>query len=373
MSHGKKRAEKICLNCGAELHGHYCHNCGQENIEPKESFLHLVKHFFYDITHFDGKFLETVKDLLLKPGFLSKEYMAGKRARYLNPIKMYVFTSAIFFLIFFSFIKPQESIKIDNTKETINYRELLEKEKVVLKADITDAENDKDTSGIKKQKELLALVEEDLILVKKDSTAGPEKLKSLKWFTGEAGIFFDKKYRNKEEYVAAMNAMPVEKRDSWFKQLLIHKSFDWKQKYGDNKEIGKIIFEKFLHSVPQLLFVSLPFVALFLKLLYIRRRKQFYYADHGIFSIHLYCAIFSLLLIIFGINKIESMLNWGWLGFISGLSIFFIFIYFFMAMRRFYGQGFFKTFFKYIFLLFLVLMLMGILMTIFLFLSFVKA
>src|SRR6186997_2178628 len=63
----------------------------------------MVTHFFYDITHFDSNFFTTVEDLLFKPGFLSKEYMIGRRARYLHPVKMYVFTSAIFFLLFFSF------------------------------------------------------------------------------------------------------------------------------------------------------------------------------------------------------------------------------------------------------------------------------
>src|SRR5690349_22469253 len=92
--------------------GRYCHVCGQENVEPKESFLHLVTHFFNDITHFDGKFFTTLKDLLFKPGFLSKEYMIGRRASYLNPIRMYVFTSAIFFLLFFSFFESKAPLKI---------------------------------------------------------------------------------------------------------------------------------------------------------------------------------------------------------------------------------------------------------------------
>ena len=113
MSHTPERAEKTCLNCGTTVVGRFCHVCGQENVEPKESFWHLVTHFFNDITHFDGKFFITLKDLAFKPGFLSKEYMIGRRASYLNPIRMYVFTSAIFFLVFFSFFQDKDSIKID--------------------------------------------------------------------------------------------------------------------------------------------------------------------------------------------------------------------------------------------------------------------
>ena len=104
VSHSKIRSEKICLNCGTETTGRYCPACGQENIEPKQSVWHLITHFFSDITHFDGKFFVTVKDLFVKPGFLSREICRGRRVSYLDPIRMYIFTSAIFFLIFFSMI-----------------------------------------------------------------------------------------------------------------------------------------------------------------------------------------------------------------------------------------------------------------------------
>ena len=102
MSKTKERAEKICLNCNTELYDRYCHKCGQENIEPKQSFWHFVSHFFYDITHFDGKFFSTLKYLIWKPGFLSSEYIKGRRRSYLDPIRMYVFSASLFFLIFFS-------------------------------------------------------------------------------------------------------------------------------------------------------------------------------------------------------------------------------------------------------------------------------
>jgi hypothetical protein len=123
VSHFHQRKEKDCLNCGATVIGPYCHNCGQENIEPKESFWHLILHFFNDITHFDGKFFTTLRILLFRPGFLSKEYMSGKRVSYLNPIRMYLFTSFIFFLVFFSVFKLDEGrfdIKMDKpSKEKI--------------------------------------------------------------------------------------------------------------------------------------------------------------------------------------------------------------------------------------------------------------
>jgi hypothetical protein len=113
MSHHQERSEKNCLNCGSQVYGRYCHVCGQENKEPKESFWHLVSHFFNDITHFDGKFFNSVKYVLFRPGFLPAEHMRGRRASYLDPVRMYIFTSAIFFLLFFSFlVSDQEVLRI---------------------------------------------------------------------------------------------------------------------------------------------------------------------------------------------------------------------------------------------------------------------
>jgi hypothetical protein len=101
VSHQPERKEKDCLNCGTIVQGRFCHVCGQENLVFKENFWSLSMHFISDILHFDGKFFRTIKDLFARPGFVPKEYINGKRVRYLDPIRMYLFTSAVFFIIFF--------------------------------------------------------------------------------------------------------------------------------------------------------------------------------------------------------------------------------------------------------------------------------
>jgi hypothetical protein len=68
----------------------------------------MVTHFLEDIFHFDSKFFATTKYLFTRPGFLSKEYSVGKRASYFHPIRMYLFTSALFFFVFFAFFAPGE-------------------------------------------------------------------------------------------------------------------------------------------------------------------------------------------------------------------------------------------------------------------------
>src|SRR6185437_6499375 len=104
MSHVPLRAEKNCLNCGAVVEGRYCEVCGQENKETKETVWQIAAYFFEDLTHFDGKFFTSLKYLILKPGFLAEQYIKGKRIKYLNPIRMYLFVSAVFLLVLLNFL-----------------------------------------------------------------------------------------------------------------------------------------------------------------------------------------------------------------------------------------------------------------------------
>ena len=106
MSHQPERKEKDCLNCGTIIAGRFCQVCGQENIVPHQPVGSLILHFIYDIFHFDGKFFETLKYLLFRPGYVPAQFIAGKRISYLDPIRMYLFTSAIFFPDLFCHQKP---------------------------------------------------------------------------------------------------------------------------------------------------------------------------------------------------------------------------------------------------------------------------
>ena len=97
--HHPLRKDKTCLNCGYIVEGRYCTNCGQENIEPREKFSELAGHFIADLLHFDTQFFSTIRYLLFKPGYLTQEYMKGRRKAYLHPIRMYLFVSILYFFL----------------------------------------------------------------------------------------------------------------------------------------------------------------------------------------------------------------------------------------------------------------------------------
>ncbi len=366
MSHSKERTKKICLNCNAHVYGKYCHICGQENIEPKETFWGLVTHFVYDVIHFDGKFFNTLKYLLFKPGFLSQEYLRGKRASYLHPIRMYVFTSAIFFIIFFTFIYKPGSLPVSEAELANKPVMLIDSLKKKLNA-VPDSLQRKTI-----QKEVDSI--EKLLQAKPSgkTAEGANTADSAK--PGKAGpqmvVDFDTLPSTVTGYDSIQNNLPEEKKDRWFTGFLKRRAIVLEAEYSRDKEgFKERLLEKFLHSIPQMMFVSLPLVALILQLLYIRRRKHFFYVNHVIFLIYVYTAIFILILIADGFGALYSFSGldiFSWLDIISVITIFF---YLYKAMRNFYKQGRFKTILKYMLLLFSFLIIITLVISIFFFTS----
>ena len=382
VSHLKERKEKICLNCNADLYGRYCHVCGQENLEPKETVWHLVTHFFNDITHFDGKFFETVKYLLRKPGFLSTQYMAGKRASYLNPIRMYVFTSAIFFIIVFSFRggdnMVEEKDNLQGLKELQHEKTRLEK-----KLDKVDKEDKPDVERriTQKNREMAAFIhvygadtarkltdeqiEKALEQDRRDSLLLPGISQDTRVRLGKElapdqtnrtefslfGLMPDR-YHSVTEYDSVQAHKPEELKDAWMIRVIQRKLIAVRVKYhGDTKAIKEHFKENFIHSFPKIMFVSLPIFALILNILYFRHKKQYYYVNHGIFTIHVYCATFILLMLFVLIQQLANVVDVAWVDVLCGVINFaiwlYILIYLYKAMRGFYKQRRFKTFVKY--------------------------
>lgn len=374
MSHQKERVEKNCLNCNAEVQGRFCHVCGQENIETKESFWSLATHFIYDVTHFDGKFFSTLKYLLFRPGFLSKEYLRGRRITYLHPIRMYVFTSAIFFLILFSFYqKASESVvrMNENQKTTAGLiKELEGKKMAMIKSLPLLPDSSSVDSSRQEVKKRMVELDRDILTLKKDSTQR-EKIASI-YDDNNSFEFGGDDYRgayNVKAYDSIQNTLPPSKRRNFIIARIQKQNLILKEKYGqDKKAMNNAILEKFRHMFPQMLFVSLPIFALFLTLLYVRR-KELFYVNHVVFTIHLYCATFILILCSFWVG---SILGWAHLKteISNGIFSFLVMFYWYKAFRNFYSQSRKKTILKYILLIFLNIFLMILLFGCFFMFSF---
>jgi len=283
------RKEKNCLNCGSEITGRYCAHCGQENIEPKETVGYLLSHFFSDITHYDSKFLTTIRDLLLKPGFLTKEYLAGKRIAYLNPIRMYVFISAIFFLLLFL---------LKNDEEYINENDLNAHAVNLIRQHLADSlrksihwpakVNAYDSGRIHAFQDISSSLDTVALPVSHNET--------IAFHIGNAGAKFElqeDRYNTLKEYDSVQNSLAKDQKDKGFLRWIIRSNVRLKEKYGSRRQV--VVSENFQHSIPKLMFALLPVFALFIY--WLHSRKKYYYAQHIIFSIHFHSFLFFALLI----------------------------------------------------------------------------
>lgn len=88
-----------CLNCGEIVSGKYCSNCGQK-FQPTKLPLRLyIEHTVETLFNIDNRVFKTLKDLFLRPGKITKDYLAGKRATYLPPLRIYLSISLVYFLL----------------------------------------------------------------------------------------------------------------------------------------------------------------------------------------------------------------------------------------------------------------------------------
>src|SRR6202790_3463336 len=91
--------ERRCLNCGAALTGRYCANCSQAADVHVPSTSELIHEALEGITHSDSRLWRTLCLLWFKPGKLTQEFVAGRRAAYLPPFRLYLVLSILFFLV----------------------------------------------------------------------------------------------------------------------------------------------------------------------------------------------------------------------------------------------------------------------------------
>ncbi|WPP49556.1 DUF3667 domain-containing protein [Catalinimonas niigatensis] len=322
-----RRKTKSCLNCGLTLNElyHYCPRCGQENNDHNVSFGMLVKEFFLNYFSLDTKFIRSIVPFLIKPGYLTLRFSEGKRASYVNPLRLYLIISVIFF--FLSTLWVTDSLSVLN--ETDDTPE------VDIEVQVDSVQQPVD-SIIGSGWELIPQILED------ETLSDQQALDSIQTITE---IKFDAE--------AYLNQLA-------FKQLrkVAQKDLD--------------VFAGYvMQNMPVMMFLLLPVFALILKLLYIRHKTL--YVNHLIHGIHLHAFAFFLTILILLINiavNLNDSLSGGWMFLMLQI---FILLYALFSFKKVYQQGWFKTLIK-LFLLssvyFLVLLMFGLSETIISFLIF---
>ena len=98
-----------CRNCGTHLRGQYCGNCGQRARDRLISIWELLREAFGDLLELDSRLWRTLLPLLRRPGRLTRDYLEGRRARYMPPFRTYLVLSVIFFVV--AFFNPREELQ----------------------------------------------------------------------------------------------------------------------------------------------------------------------------------------------------------------------------------------------------------------------
>ena len=227
---------KKCQNCGHEDTGNFCSNCGQSftvlNRPIKEIFIEI-----FDIIDIDRRIINSIIPFLFKPGFLTREYLAGKRKKYISPVRLYLILSLFFFFLAQSTSRKQAGNNENNWLNITN--------------DTTDVVIRDDSLAIE------LLKSDSLFGLEIDSTASPKLLRKAK--------------RNNRLSDSAVDAL-------------------------SNKSA---FLQNFYQTISYVLFLLMPVFALLMKLLFIRRRV--FYIEHLMFSINMHSfmlLIFSLVIIL---------------------------------------------------------------------------
>ena len=302
MSVSKRlRADKNCLNCGYHVPDIYCSHCGQPNTEPELTLADLFKDFIHVITHFDGKLFQTIRVLFTRPGYLTRAFLDGKRRQYLPPVQMYVFTSAFFFFIFYAFI-----VNIpDAVKGLADGSGALASDSASIQLNFTDTDS-----------------------------------------------LLEKRIITREDYIHYQDSLPKEKRDGsvarFFKSLEIKIN---KRVSEDGTAVFRQLIQSFLQNFPKLLFLSLPLMAVILRLIFYRNRS-FSYVSHLVFLLHLYIFTLVALLIIYLFFQLNDWTGWSIFDGLAFFTQLWILYYGYRAMRNLYQSSKWKARFQYLIFLF---------------------
>ncbi|QQS31033.1 MAG: DUF3667 domain-containing protein [Sphingobacteriales bacterium] len=304
----RKQKSPICKNCSyvfAENQpDEFCPQCGQENNERIVSFGRFLKDSINMYLVLDSKLLVTIGTVLFMPGKLSLAFSEGKIARYLVPFRLYFIISLVYFSFFsaklLSLVENSEPISainnldvpvINNDGIEINLKDSILNEVKVTQSGSINFLDDK--------------ISIDRVIALADKYDTKTTMDSLKK---------EYPYFNENPFATTITTQLVK----------LYKSR------------GKDFLHYFIGALPFMMILLMPLLALFFKLLYIRRNR--FFVEHLTFFIHLHSFLYLLLSI--------YMLIWGFNAKWMFGPILLSAVYLSLAMKKMYGQGWGKTLFK---------------------------
>lgn len=322
-----------CQNCEQpyEEGFKFCPHCGQKTNEE----LTLGVLFYNTISNylsFDARFLKSVFPLLLRPGYLAKQFLRGKRLFYLHPAQLYLFFSVVFFFIFSFYIRDSRQ-KLDAEMQRViasrnEKRDGIDKTKDSLALDSLQLE--KIMKPLKKNQEALGIDEREMAVIDSFSRTKIPKNNVGTSFTLNGKEFNEKIIDSLIDSGASdqeiFKYVGLEDDAGFLKRKLYTQALKFYKEMG----LGQV-YQTFIDSMPIAMFFLLPILALLLKLFFFKKGR---YVNHLVFAFYYFSFLFLVLSIVFGINMFWNIPDW--IDFLIALSTFF---YFLVAIINFYGQN----------------------------------
>ena len=354
-----------CENCAAELHGEFCHACGQSVHNPIRHAGHAVEEFFEAFWHLDGRVFRTLRDLL-SPGRVATNYLAGHRARYIAPLRLFVVLSLLTFFIGAATVHFDETDVVDVNDSTAQFERATTVAEVEQLRDELTAEIDKaraDSAGVPGV---------DMALVAAEARirgAAANRLVELGQSPDEPAA----------DAASSADAAPASDDDGLRINLFGHRGawdpqtnpvvIGWWPDFANawlNRKVGNIErnmeTEEFasaefwvqgiMAAAPTALFLLVPVFALLLKIVYLFTRRL--YLEHLVVALYSHAFLLLALATLFLLSMLGGWLGGSsmWVGTVISLAWTVVFswmgIYLLLMQRRVYRQAWWLTLVKYL-------------------------
>jgi len=326
-----------CLNCGTELRGQYCGKCGQRARGRLISLWELLQDAFGDLFEIDSRLWRTLIPLLIRPGRLTRDYLEGKRARYMPPFRMYLVLSVVFFVV--AFFNPRDDLSLlfepeppPTPEETAAEEEEAAAKREEAAADVNEVLDDLAAEGI---------IPADQARDARDAVEGDDVNVTL-YGDNDGGLNFQIDPETGECEFSGQEDLP-----DWLQKRLTKERLEATcERIGADE--GKTLLNLVMDNIPIALIVLLPFMALVLKVLYPLSRR--YFVEHLLFFVHFHSFFFLILTLQILFSRFAGLINLPEAIAVLVLvaASFYIPVYLYKAMRLVYGQGYFFTFIKYV-------------------------
>lgn len=326
-----------CPNCHAPLHGTYCAQCGQNQRGLDRVFFTLVAEAFENVFSFDSRTAKTLFAILLRPGYLTAEYFAGRRARYIPPLRLYLVTSVLFFLFLSLQTRTADfgplNIQVDN--DTSASSEIAEPA-------VSTEENTQVADDLKEARKVIGEALKRRAERENAGGATPvedtETTEGSELTTSEAAATEDDDHINVDlnfsgmtpEENAALNQR-LETQITKFRDLAI-------------EDPGELL-DRLLEIAPPVMFVLMPLFALLIKIFYLGSGR--FYSQHLILAVHNHSFIYLALLLEGLLDLIATIPG---VSVVADILMLWIPIYMYLSLKKVYRQGYFKTLIKFVML-----------------------